>query len=144
MTARSPTPLAILGVALLALAGVLTLAGMAQAPPAPPAVVVPTATPLPPTATPVPLAATGRALFEAKGCVSCHRHSAVPVGAGAVVNQIGPNLTSYRNDPAFLRRWLADPASVRPANQEVGAMVNLNLTPAEIEAVIAFLNDPGP
>ena len=77
------------------------------------------------------LAAQGAALFQAKGCVGCHSHAAV---AGTSAG-IGPNLTHYEGDASFLRRWLADPAAVRPNTR----MPNLELEPAEIEALIAFL-----
>ena len=51
---------------------------------------------------------------------------------------VRPELTNYTNDPAFLRRWLADPPAARPGTN----MPNLNLSPAEIEDLIAFLNEP--
>lgn len=73
----------------------------------------------------------GAALFRAKGCVGCHRHAAVDGEGGSV----GPDLTHYDADPAFLHRWLADPASVRPNT----LMPNLQLGPDEIEALITFL-----
>lgn len=77
------------------------------------------------------LAAEGAALFRAKGCVSCHRHAAVdPEAAG-----IGPDLTGYNPDPAFLRRWLQNPQALRPDTR----MPDLQLEAAEIEALIAFL-----
>lgn len=74
---------------------------------------------------------SGAALFRAKGCVSCHRHAAVAQGGPS----IGPDLTAYEADPAFLRRWLADPAAVRPNT----LMPDLRLDSAEIDALIAFL-----
>jgi cytochrome c2 len=52
---------------------------------------------------------------------------------------IGPDLTLYSNDPAFLARWLAGPASVRPAT----TMPDLGLKAGEIDALIAFLNGEG-
>lgn len=76
-------------------------------------------------------AAQGAALFRAKGCATCHRHADVQGATG----NVGPNLTAYDADPAFLRRWLRDPAAVRPKT----LMPNLRLEPAEIEALIAFL-----
>ena len=81
------------------------------------------------------LASRGRALFQAKGCVTCHiqREFTGPRQGPAE----GPDLTTYRNDPAFLRRWLADPAAARPGT----AMPNLNLNSDEIEALVAFLNE---
>ncbi len=77
-------------------------------------------------------AAYGRALFQAKGCVGCHTHSAVNPGSGIAV---GPELSSRPLDPDFLRSWLKDPAAVRPGTQ----MPNLRLSDEEIEALIAFL-----
>lgn len=70
-------------------------------------------------------ATTGQALFVAKGCASCHDRGL----NGA------PNLTVYKPDAAFLRRWLADPAAVRPDT----LMPDLPLSDAEIDALIAYL-----
>ena len=118
--------IALLGFAALALAGSLALVGLAVA--APPAV---------PTPTPVPAATIGQQLFVAKGCITCHRHDAVAVQRRITIDSI-PNLTAYRNDPAYLRTWLKDPASVKPATE----MPDLGLSASEIEALIAFINDP--
>jgi len=82
----------------------------------------------PPTAD----ATYGKALFSAKGCAVCHYHAGV-TGSGAV--REGPDLSRYRPDPEFLRRWLRDPSSVRPGTR----MATLGLTADEIEAIIAFL-----
>lgn len=83
----------------------------------------------------------GKALFLAKGCATCHVHAAVPTSYRV---SVGPDLTQYTNSPEFLRRWLADPQSVKPqaapAFGPSGTMPNLHLSPAEIEALIAFLN----
>jgi cytochrome c2 len=86
----------------------------------------------PSTFTPIPdLVTQGAALFQAKGCTTCHRHDAV----GGGMMGIGPDLSRYQTDPIFVRRWLRDPASIRPDTR----MPNLQLTPAEIETLIAFL-----
>jgi len=85
----------------------------------------------PPTVT----ADAGAALFVAKGCVVCHVNGDV-AESHRVSLVIGPDLTQYANDPAFLSRWLADPAAARTGAQ----MPDLDLSPAEIEALIAFLN----
>jgi cytochrome c2 len=77
----------------------------------------------------------GKLLFTAKGCADCHMHAAVATRAGAWTTNIGPNLTGYQPDPAFVRRWLHDPRAVRPTTQ----MPNLNLSDSEIDALIAFL-----
>jgi mono/diheme cytochrome c family protein len=83
------------------------------------------------------LAATGMDLFVAKGCVICHTHSDIPDGYIAFQTNVGPNLTTYSATPTFLRLWLSDPAGVKPKTQ----MPNLELSDAEIEALIWFLND---
>ncbi len=78
-------------------------------------------------------ASTGRALFLAKGCATCHRHDGAGEHTGAVA--MGPDLTHYQPDAAFVRRWLRDPQSVRPRTM----MPNLELSEDEIEALLAFL-----
>ena len=74
----------------------------------------------------------GHDLFLAKGCVACHIHAAV---SAEWSTQSGPNLSTYDKTAAFLALWLADPTAVKPAAE----MPNLDLTPAEIEALSAFL-----
>jgi len=94
------------------------------------------------TATPDAQAASierGWALFRNKGCVTCHVNTRVE-GHTGVLGSVGPNLTGYTNDPDFLRRWLANPPAVRPGTR----MPNLRLSEAEIEDLVAFLNEPRP
>lgn len=76
----------------------------------------------------------GRALFIAKGCKYCHMRAGISNMVPGPV--IGPNLTNYQGEPAFLRAWLRDPQAVRPRTQ----MPDLGLSEAEIEVLIAFLN----
>ena len=76
----------------------------------------------------------GKRLFVAKGCVTCHTHAAV--GSGRV--EVGPNLTDNRLPAEYLRRFLADP-SVKTNWRSDARMPNLNLKPAEIKALIAFV-----
>lgn len=87
-----------------------------------------------PTATPATL--DGKALFLAKGCATCHVHT---VRISNIPVPEGPNLTHYvvANDATrqYLRRWLANPQAVKPNTM----MPNLGLSPAEIDALIAFL-----
>lgn len=113
---------AALGLVLLAISA---LPAVGAAPPAPAAMVAPAPTPEPPS---------GRALFVAKGCATCHHHAAVP-GSGALGQGEAPDLSAARWDAAFLRRWLSDPSAVKPST----AMPTLGLQPAEIDALIAFL-----
>lgn len=82
---------------------------------------------------PISSADNGRALFIAKGCKFCHMRAGVSDMVPGPV--IGPNLTHYQGDPAFLRAWLRDPQAVRPGTQ----MPNLDLSEREINALIAFL-----
>jgi cytochrome c2 len=119
--------IAALGLALLALSA---LPGRA----ATPAATAPTA------AAPAPAATLtdveyGRALFSAKGCVTCHHHGAIP-GSGQVGGSDVPDLTNYPANADFLRTWLKDPRAIRPNTW----MPNLELKKDEIEALIAFLS----
>lgn len=78
------------------------------------------------------MAERGAALFQAKGCVACHQHEAMPAGDGP---RIGPDLSHYEPAPEFVRAWLRGPAAIRPNTQ----MPNMELDDAEIEALLAFL-----
>ncbi len=120
-----------------AAASVLALVMVVAAAPA--AVVTASALPAPaaPAAGHDPVS-QGRALFLAKGCVTCHVHAEATSDGFASVS-IGPNLTSYvapAGSP-FLRQWLADPSSLRPATE----MPALGLSDQEIESLIAFLSN---
>jgi hypothetical protein len=89
----------------------------------------------PTTSSTQPVANEGLALFQAKGCPTCHRHS-------AIVNvdfstEIGPDLTTYQPDPDFIRDWLRDPSAVRPNT----VMPDLNLSGEEIDLLVAFLEE---
>ena len=91
-----------------------------------------------PEAAPPATQAQGAALFVAKGCVVCHVNRSVQESESSSLS-IGPDLTRYSNDPAFLAGWLAEPVSVRPT----ATMPDLGLKPDEIDALIAFLNGEG-
>jgi mono/diheme cytochrome c family protein len=116
--------------ALVSLAGCAGAPGPTAASTAAPAT-APTADPL------VAAAARGRDLFRNKGCVTCHANQRVE-GRSGVRGFVAPDLTGYRNSPEFLRRWLADPAQARPG----ATMPNLRLAPAEIDDLVAFMNEP--
>lgn len=87
----------------------------------------------------------GQILFIAKGCATCHNLSALPevlkpkVGDSPFSSGLGPHLPTERNDPVYLRAWLANPASIKPDTQ----MPNLELNSQEIEALVALLTAPG-
>jgi mono/diheme cytochrome c family protein len=75
----------------------------------------------------------GRTLFIAKGCVSCHMVSGLSSSIPGPV--LGPDLSNYQAGPAYLRRWLRDPVSLKSNTQ----MPNLNLSDDEIESLVTFL-----
>lgn len=78
----------------------------------------------------LPDAERGAQLFAAKGCVMCH--------AELKLDLPDPRTQAY--DQKFVRQLLADPASV-PKRRNVGMdMPNLELTPAEISALAAYLS----
>lgn len=77
--------------------------------------------------------AYGKALFVAKGCVTCHRHEAITTQFSV---EAGPNLTYYKVIPEYVKVWLHDPKSIKPATQ----MPQLPLQAGEIKALIAFLS----
>jgi cytochrome c2 len=87
-----------------------------------------------PTPLPTPAAAErGEALFLNRGCATCHIHGGVEYD-GQIIG-VGPALTVYRGDEAFLREWLRNPAAVRPGTE----MPTLGLAEDEIDALVAFL-----
>jgi cytochrome c oxidase subunit II len=88
------------------------------------------------------LYATGEKLFASKGCVACHSMQAVNAPKG----MIGPNLAnvgarSYiaagtlKNTDANLANWIRDPQAIKKGV----LMPNLGVTPAEAQALVAFL-----
>jgi mono/diheme cytochrome c family protein len=81
------------------------------------------------TASAVTDAERGRRLFVAKGCLTCHGHDAV-----------GPALSGRRYPAEYLSRFLADPSISRLRGPNGFEMPDLNLRPAEIGALVAFLN----
>ena len=74
----------------------------------------------------------GDLLFVSKGCMTCHINRAIEY-QGITVSD-GPDLTDYRADPSYLRLWLANPHSIRPAT----TMPDLDLDTGEIEALVAY------
>lgn len=78
----------------------------------------------------------GKRLFVAKGCVTCHTNSKVSDMVGSITVDEGPNLSNFSADPGYLEKWLFKPSAIKPATK----MPDLNLSDAEIEALIAFIN----
>lgn len=84
----------------------------------------------------------GRTLFEAKSCAQCHRHAAVPNSGrfGGGYPAPAPDLTNRPLDQTYLRAWLRDPRAVKPTTE----MPNLDLSGAEIDALVVFLQPAAP
>jgi hypothetical protein len=78
----------------------------------------------------------GRDLFIAKGCMSCHSHSETNSIREFGVD-MGPDLTNLTASPEYLRVWLKNPLAAKSTAQ----MPDLGLSEAEIEALIAFINE---
>jgi mono/diheme cytochrome c family protein len=78
----------------------------------------------------------GRRLFLVKGCISCHVNTKVGQSDYWTVEMGAPNLSNFSASPEALRLRLKDPTLVKSDTQ----MPNLNLSDAEIEALIAFIN----
>lgn len=83
-----------------------------------------------PVATDSAMIATGRNLVQAKACLGCHV-------IGKAGGNIGPALNDVvaRRGAPFVRQKLAEPTF----NTATSTMPNLGLTPAEIEAITAYL-----
>lgn len=79
-------------------------------------------------------APSGKDLFLAKGCATCHAHSAVEIKHITV--EVGPNLTHFSAAPEYLRQWLKNPKSIKSLTE----MPTLGLGDDEIEALITFIN----
>jgi len=80
----------------------------------------------------------GQQLFVAKGCVTCHVNTKVPNSHDYwTINVEGAtNLSNFSASPEILRIRLKDPSAAKSDTQ----MPQLNLSDAEIEALIAFIN----
>ena len=88
----------------------------------------------------------GQAIFQ-QYCVACHT-----IGAGIVV---GPDLEGVidRRERAWLSRWIAEPDNMLAEGDPIATelfqefnnipMTNLGLSAAEVEDVLAFLENPG-
>jgi len=102
----------------------------------------------PPSATASAAALDGRALFSAKGCAVCH------FGPGATDGfEIGPDLTDIAevggsrvpglDAAAYVRQSIAEPdafgAAPSPTGGPYGTMPRLAVSPAELDALVAYL-----
>jgi cytochrome c oxidase subunit 2 len=95
--------------------------------------------PVPQPAT--PLQEQGKALLGTKGCIGCHAIRGISVSS-----RVGPNLTNMASRERIagimpysqenMRRWLAMPIELKPGSK----MPNLNLSDAELDALVAYLD----
>jgi cytochrome c1 len=103
---------------------------------------------LPPVSLEGASAARGRALYEAKGCGTCHAFTGVagvtavaPVRPGEketrAVGALAPDLRVARDrmEPESLVAWLLDPAAIKPGTP----MPRLPMSPAEARDLAAFV-----
>lgn len=79
----------------------------------------------------------GRALFVAKGCLTCHVHEEAKAELSVAV---GPELTGRRYPADYLKRFLANPAIAVAERPNAARMPNLGLKPREIDALVTFIN----
>lgn len=80
----------------------------------------------------------GQQLFVAKGCITCHVNANVPNSDEywTIDPEGATNLTNFSASPEVLRIRLKNPKDAKSNTQ----MPKLNLSDAEIEALIAFIN----
>lgn len=90
-----------------------------------------------------PAAQAGKQVFESHPlCVGCHTLRGIPRAAG----RTGPDLThiasrpyiaggTLANTPHNLARWLSDPPAIKPGT----VMRELNLSPSDVDALVAYL-----
>jgi mono/diheme cytochrome c family protein len=83
-------------------------------------------------------AVRGAQLFVAKGCIACHLHEDVTPEPTAFA---WIDLTGKRFAAGYVERFLADPGIKPPPKSGIAdRMPNLNLEPAEIASLAAFIN----
>lgn len=86
----------------------------------------------------------GRQLFVMKGCGSCHVNGDVP--EYGEVNRVlergaAPDLTGRKLEAAYVRQRLTDPSSLPQIGSGPLRMPNLELAPAEVDALVAMLTE---
>lgn len=80
---------------------------------------------------------TGRQLFIAKGCITCHYNTRAASRSDYWTIEMGaPDLSNYSSAPEILFIRLKDPAAAKSDTQ----MPQLDLKQTEIEALVAFIN----
>ena len=87
-------------------------------------------------------ASPGRALFVAKGCVTCHTKRDDPVVQERHYYAAGPDLGGRTWPAEWLAAKLRDPAGARVASPSGMVMPDLDLRGPEIVALVDYLNRP--
>ncbi len=82
----------------------------------------------------------GRDLFVAKGCVTCHVKRDDPEMSARPSVRAGPDLGGRRYDAEWLATKIADPEVNRVRFTEYALMPKLELNPAEVAALVAYVN----
>jgi mono/diheme cytochrome c family protein len=85
----------------------------------------------------------GRALFVAKGCVSCHDKRDDAIVQERHQMSVGPDLTGRGFAAEWLATKLADPERNRVRFNEWVVMPDLDLGDSEIAALVAYVNGGG-
>ena len=88
------------------------------------------------TGSTIPLEETGSQLFIAKGCIVCHVNEKASTDSSLTLMKEAPNLTKFSASLEALRMRLENPKSVNADTW----MPDLDLSDAEIEALIVFIN----
>ena len=80
----------------------------------------------------------GQRLFVAKGCITCHVNTKVPNSYSywSINPEGATDLSNFSASPEILRIRMKDPSAAKSDTQ----MPQLNLSDAEIEALVAFIN----
>ena len=81
----------------------------------------------------------GRQLFVAKGCATCHRVEGKTTSAAT---SYGPLIVPQKYQSEYLVRALANPSIIPAAANSPFRMPDLRLRATEIEALVAFINEP--
>jgi hypothetical protein len=90
----------------------------------------------PPVPAPMSAYDRGHQLYLAKGCATCHSHE---LTIEMWTSKAGPDLSEPKFAASYLTRFLTDP-STKKDWKTANRMPNLGLKPAEVTALIAFLN----
>jgi hypothetical protein len=83
----------------------------------------------------------GRQLFVMKGCGMCHVNLGIPEYGeqNRVMNGVAPELTGRQLEARYVRQRLTNPSSLPKIGDGPVRMPNLELAPAEVDALVAML-----